>query len=294
MHKYLRSIGFSSYIHRKDIQKLLNEVHESPDNIEVSDLLDSTFITMEKDFGPDMGIGIFGEYDDTDRFQIEYYYPYFKSRIVSSIVPCNISRHTDRYAFSVMSEELRLGISLIFYLQNTNGYLSCVTDHIPLNRKLPIHLSAMSNSGCILLPIRKTSTERRQSLVMARKRVNLIESARNGDESAMESLTMLDIDQYNQAAMRIQHEDLYSIVDTCFMPAGMECDQYSIIGDILEMEEIRNTITDEIVYHFLIECNDIHFALLINSKDLYGEPAVGRRFKGDVWLQGHVDFPEVV
>lgn len=105
---------------------------------------------------------------------------------------------------------------------------------------------------------------------------------------------MYDIDQFNQAAMRIQHEDLYSIVDTCFMPAGMECDQYSIIGDILEMEEIENTFTHEKIYHFLLECNDIHFSVIINQKDLFGEPAVGRRFKGDVWLQGYVDFPEEV
>ena len=291
MHKYLRAIGFSKFVHRREIQKLLNEVHESPDNIEVSDLLDSTFVTMEKDFGPHMGIGIFGEYDDADRFQIEYYYPYFKSSIVSSVVSCSVSRHTDRYAFSVMCEELRLGISLIFYLQNTNGYLNCVTEHIALNKKLPVHLSAMSNSGRILLPIKKTSAERKQSLVLAKKRVNLMESARNGDESAIESLTMLDIDQYNQAAMRIQHEDLYSIVDTCFMPAGMECDQYSIVGDILEVEEVKNTLTNEIVYRLLLECNDISFSLLINQKDLLGEPTVGRRFKGDVWLQGHVDFP---
>ncbi len=292
MHKYLRTIGFSGYIRHRDIQKLLNEVYESPDNIEVSDLLDSTFITMEKNFGPDMGIGIFGEYDDTDRFQIEYYYPYFNSKVVSSNAPCSVSRHADKYAFSVMCEEYRFGISLIFYLQNTNSYLNCVNDCIPLNKKMPIRLSAMSNSGRILLPIQKTARERKQSLVMSKKRVNLIESARNGDESAMESLTMYDIDQYNQAAMRIQHEDLYSIVDTCFMPTGMECDQYSILGDILEIEEITNTFTKEELYHFLIECNDVHFSLIINKKDLLGEPAVGRRFKGDVWLQGSVEFPE--
>ena len=292
MHKYLRAIGFSSYIRHKDIQKLLDQVYEKPDNIEVSDLLDSTFITMEKNFGPDMGIGIFGEYDNTDRFQIEYYYSYFNSNVVSSNAPCSISRHSDRYAFSVMCEEYRFGISLIFYLQNTNGYLDCVSDHISLNKKLPIRLNAMSCSGRILLPIRKTASERKQSLVMSKKRVNLIESARNGDESAMESLTMYDIDQYNQAAMRIQHEDLYSIVDTCFMPTGMECDQYSILGDILEMKEISNTFTGEAIWHFLIECNDVRFSLIINKKDLLGEPAVGRRFKGDVWLQGCVDFPE--
>ena len=292
MHKYLRAIGFSDYTRHKEIQKLLSQVYDKPDNIEVSDLLDSTFITMEKDFGKDMGIGIFGEYDDDDRFQIEYYYPYFKSSTVSSNISCSISRRADRYAFSVMCEEYRLGISLIFYLQNTNGYLNCISDHISLKQKMPIRLSAMSNNGCILLPIRKTVADRNQALVMSKKRVNLIESARNGDESAMESLTMYDIDQFNQAAMRIQHEDLYSIVDTCFMPAGMECDQYSIIGDILEMEEIENTFTHEKIYHFLLECNDIHFSVIINQKDLFGEPAVGRRFKGDVWLQGYVDFPE--
>lgn len=292
MHKYLRAIGFSSYLRHKDIQKLLNEVYEKPDNIEVSDLLDSTFITMEKNFGPDMGIGIFGEYDEDDRFQIEYYYPYFNSKTVSSNALCSISRHSDKYAFSVMCEEYRFGISLIFYLQNTNGYLNCVNDHISLNRKLPIRLNAMSGSGRILLPIRKTASDRKQSLVMSKKRVNLIESARNGDESAMESLTMYDIDQYNQAAMRIQHEDLYSIVDTCFMPTGMECDQYSILGDIREIEEISNTFTGEALWHFLVECNDVHFSLVINKKDLLGEPAVGRRFKGDIWLQGYVDFPE--
>ncbi|MDY2627865.1 MAG: DUF3881 family protein [Lachnospiraceae bacterium] len=294
MHKYLRSVGFSGYMRHKEIQSLLDEVYKAPDNIEVSDLLDSTFITMEKNFSTNMGIGIFGEYDDTDRFQIEYYYPYYKSSVVSSNACCSISRHADRYAFSVMSEEYRFGISLIFYLQNTNGYLDCVSDRIPLNRKMPIRLNAMSNSGCILLPLRKTASERKQSLVMSRKRVNLIESARNGDESAMESLTMYDIDQYNQAAMRIQHEDLYSIVDTCFMPTGMECDQYSILGDILEMEELNNIMTGEVIYHFLIECNDVQFSLIINKKDLMGEPAVGRRFKGDVWLQGYVDFPEEI
>ena len=27
-------------------------------------------------------------------------------------------------------------------------------------------------------------------------------------------------------------------------------------------------------------------------EDLFGEPAVGRRFKGVVWLQGFIEFPE--
>lgn len=292
MHKFLRTIGFSDYIHRKDIQKLLDQVFDTPDNIEVSDLLDCNFVTMEKDFYPGTGIGIFGEYDEADRFQIEYYYPYYRSDLVSSQALCSISRHADHYAFAVMCEEFRLGIPMIFYLQNTNGYLTCMNDHIPLNQKLPIHLNGLSVSGCILLPLKKTVSERKEALVKAKKRVRLIESARNGDEEAIESLTMQDIDQYNHAARRIQYEDLYSIVDTCFMPAGMECDQYSIVGDIQQIEEFTNPLTQEKIYSFLVECNDILFPVLINQKDLMGEPAVGRRFKGDIWLQDRIDFPE--
>ena len=292
MHKYLRAIGFSDYIHHKDISNLLNLVHEKPDNIETTDVLDSTFVTMEKDFGEHFGIGIFGEYDNTDRFQIEYYYPYYKSSIVSSKAPCSILRHSDRYAFSAICEEFRLGISMIFYLQNTNGYLDCVTDQIPLNHELPICLNAMTTNAAILLPILKTAADRKRALVSNQKRIDLIESAKNGDEEAIESLALYDIGQYSQASLRILKEDLYSIIDTCFMPAGVECDHYAILGDILECEQLTNSFTNEKLYRFLIECNDIQINLIMNQSDLIGEPAVGRRFKGDIWLQGRIQFPE--
>ena len=37
-----------------------------------------------------------------------------------------------------------------------------------------------------------------------------------------------------------------------------------------------------------IECNDIVFCVTINKDDLLGEPIVGRRFKGSIWMQGTV------
>ena len=40
----------------------------------------------------------------------------------------------------------------------------------------------------------------------------------------------------------------------------------------------------------VIDCNDLKFTLCINKKDLYGEPAPGRRFKGTVWMQGEIHF----
>ena len=51
----------------------------------------------------------------------------------------------------------------------------------------------------------------------------------------MESLTIEDLDLYSMASRRATREDIYSIVDTTFMPSGIECDQYSILGEIKEV-----------------------------------------------------------
>ena len=53
----------------------------------------------------------------------------------------------------------------------------------------------------------------------------------------MESLTMEDIDLYSSITRRIQNEDILSIVTTYFMPYGIESDQYSVLGDIIELTE---------------------------------------------------------
>ena len=80
------------------------------------------------------------------------------------------------------------------------------------------------------------------------------------------------------------NEDIFSIVSSTFMPYGIESDQYSILGEILDYTIVEK----EHIYCMKIECNDLIFDVCINSKDLIGEPAVGRRFKGNIWMQGRV------
>ena len=72
------------------------------------------------------------------------------------------------------------------------------------------------------------------------KRMNLIAAARNGDEEAIENLTLEDIDTYSMVSRRILNEDIFSIVETYFMPYGIECDMYSVLGDILNYEVVEN------------------------------------------------------
>ena len=121
-------------------------------------------------------------------------------------------------------------------------------------------------------------------------RNDLIVAARNGDEEAIESLTIEDLDIYSQISRRITREDLYSIVDTTFMPYGVECDQYSVIGEILELKASDNPYTSETVYTMVLDCNDVIIKMAVNRTDLMGAPEVGRRFKGNLWISAHVNF----
>ena len=41
-----------------------------------------------------------------------------------------------------------------------------------------------------------------------------------------------------------------------------------------------------------LSCNEIAFDVCINQKDLMGEPEVGRRFKGNIWMQGFINYPD--
>ena len=99
------------------------------------------------------------------------------------------------------------------------------------------------------------------------------------------------MDTYTTISKKIQKEDVFSLVDTCFMPYGVECDHYSILAEITECNLVKNKLTSEEIYLMTLNCNDMTFDLCINKEDLYGEPAVGRRFKGTIWMQGYINFP---
>ena len=74
------------------------------------------------------------------------------------------------------------------------------------------------------------------------------------------------------------------------MPNGIECDTYSILGKILEMNTIENEYSGEELYIMKLDVNDLKFDLCVPVDHVIGEPTIGRRFKADVWLQGRVNF----
>ena len=74
------------------------------------------------------------------------------------------------------------------------------------------------------------------------------------------------------------------------MPFGIECDKYSILGTILDFTTTENIATKEELYIMDLEVNDLRFSLCVPKARVVGEPANGRRFKGNIWLQGKINF----
>lgn len=288
MHKFLRAIGFSN-IRKKDIEMILDEVIENPETMRVTKDSDGNeFSELYKSFGNGVGILLRGFYDENDVFQKSYYIPVSIPQACSTHEQVDIEKHAEKESYAGICDEVRLGVTLIFYLQNVADFLSEYRLNIHTKNLFGANLSALSVEGQILLPVQQKVLERQIASNKQEKRQKLIAEAREGNEEAIENLSIEEMDLYSQLSRRIKKEDILSIVSTTFMPYGIESDQYSIIGNILEVEEVVNVITNETLYCMEIESNNLTFRLTINKDDLLGEPAVGRRFKGNIWMQGTV------
>lgn len=290
MHKFLRSIGFSE-LKKEDLEKIFEQIINKPTVQKIAtDSEGNEFAEISKEFGEFFGISLRGIYKEDDTFEIEYYYPYLCGKNISTREPAEVEKHAEKESYAGICDEVRIGVTLIFYLQNVVDYLAVKNSRGYMNLAEGVILGALSTDGKILLPVNKTENKVRNSKKEGTDRNHLIAAARDGDEDAIENLTLEDIDTYSLLSRRITHEDVLSIVNSYFMPYGIESDQYSILGEIMDCTLLQNHMTEENVYSLDILCNDMVFSVCINQKDLIGEPEVGRRFKGTVWMQGSIKY----
>lgn len=290
MHSYLRAIGFGALSKEADAEKFLDETFYDYTKREIARGENNTaFIQMCKEYAPNMGIMIYGNLDENG-FHRQHYFPYFTGAQVSTKDELTIEKRVDGISYAGVCDDGRVGVSIIFYVQNIAQYQRETFLDSVFRKSMSATLSGLSNGGMILLPVKKDIDQISRQQKSTAKRNQLLSAAKNGDEEAIESLTIEDMDMYSMISRRMYTEDIYSIIDTFFMPYGIECDQYQIMGNIQYCEKVVNSATDEHVYQMGIECNDLCFDICINEKDLLGEPEAGRRFKGNIWLQGHVNF----
>lgn len=293
MHKYLSAIGFKHIETREQLNKLLKFTETSfqdektvkvKDDMEVSERI--------KHFTKDMGLMIVGSYDQDDQYEREHYIPFFLGKGEKKFDEIAIERHIAKNSYAGACEYPGIGITIIYYLQNAVEYLSELKYHQLNKDSVSITLSGLASEGKILLPVIQEKVSFVEKEESFKRHSKLLKEARSGDENAIESLTMQEMDTYSMISKRIENEDVLSIVSTYFMPCGLECDQYSILGEILKYEKRENSLTKEKIYVMTLDCNGLEFDVCINAEDLMGEPEIGRRLKASIWLQGRMNFEE--
>lgn len=315
MHLFLRAIGFSDCSEEQEkrfIEMAIQSGLKKECLLSYCDAFDRVQLLIPT--SESMGICVYGR-KAAAGIEPLYYFPLVMGSSISNNDELVIERHADKESFEVVCEDIKAGVTLMFYLQNALDYLNFRASQInagmrrdiygfDLNRKnmaekeaiagKSVVLTALSVGGMVLLPSygsRKRELTPREAAREAKYR-NLIAAAKNGNQDAIESLTIEDLDTYTSISRRITSEDVLSIVESSFMPCGVECDQYSVIGEILELEIQKNVFTEEKVIMMKLDCNEILLDVAINEADLVGEPVPGRRFKGNIWLMGEVGFDE--
>ncbi len=317
MHRYLRAVGFSEFERKAQLDEFFDE-HLKNEN------LISTYITGDMrlcgqyniNVCSNAGISVIGEQEKNALAKIDFYYPYIKGYDYTLIEECTIERHSDKESYAGIIDDYRMGIALIFYLTNGNVYNSLLKKYKISDIKIDrIFLSALSIEGRVILPVDNKGKNVNEFADKKRLNTEFRDNYENDidfDDKPISERLIENIDDFSDGIdkkdisigigikipsnvvgaqeMRLKNEDLYSIVETSLVPHGIECDKYQIVAEILSVTEKTNTYTNEKLYEMRVSTMGLQFNLMINEKDLDGEPLPGRRFRGVIWLLGEIEF----
>ena len=189
MHKFLRAIGFSE-ITKKELDQLMGQIIERPMLQKVAqDSEGNEFAELSSEFGDFFGLSLRGTFHEDDSFDFSYYYPYYCGNRISTMEQVEIEKHAEKESYAGICDDVRLGVTLIFYLQNVPDYLAVKNNKFYQNQSEGVILGALSTEGKVLLPVNKTEQKNPPTQQNTDERNRLIAEARNGNEDAIENLT---------------------------------------------------------------------------------------------------------
>ena len=107
MHSYLRAVGFSKVRSREEIKEIIGDtVRNYDEKIAVEDHPDGIFTEFSKNYGCDCGITVCGQYDEYNRFHVDYYFPFFRGTGITTQEQVTVERHLDRESFAGACDDL--------------------------------------------------------------------------------------------------------------------------------------------------------------------------------------------
>ena len=175
MHSYLKAIGFSDITEKKELDTILQDVIQNYDEkTVVEDRSNHLFTELSKMYGCDFGITVCGEYDEDDQFQMEYYFPYFRGTGITMEEEVVIEKHAGKESYAGACDDMRIGVTIIFYLQNAGEYLTQRCKGHYAGGVHSLTLSGLAKKGTILLPVLKQEAEAAEAEEKTMKRLFVI------------------------------------------------------------------------------------------------------------------------
>ena len=160
MHQYLKAIGFNNIHTRKDLKKLLSETEENfTHQTVVSYRQGEDFCEFQKEYGQGIGISVCGELTEDEKFERAYYFPYFTGSGITTYADITVERKIEKEQYVGLCEDAKVGISLIFTIQNGIEYMRERKAGFVEGVQTSVTFSGLALSGMILLPVVKNEQQ---------------------------------------------------------------------------------------------------------------------------------------
>ena len=292
MHEFLRAVGLKSIKTKEQLKALTAWVLEKPDRFRAASLPDEENLAVaERLTSESSGVAVVGAVNEQGDLVPEYYFPYTGSSLISSDAPLSVEKQISRNGYIGLCEDDRLDISLIFSVKNVTDAAKQLQEGM-LTGKLfrRVSLSLLLSDGTILLPIAIPDRVLKKREESEKRRKALMNDYANGDPEAFEKMARESVLRFEKMMDRVEKSDVYSVVNSFFMPHGMESDRYYFLGTIKHCRENENRITHEHFYEMTVDVNGMEFSASVNASDLTGVPAEGYRLRGHAWMSGELRY----
>lgn len=292
MHEYLRAIGLASVQTKKQLKMLTDWVLEAPDRFRTAETNGEDAIAVaERHVADTAGVAVVGTVNESGNLIPEYYFPYLDSSLLSSDAPLSVEKQTAKNGYIGMADDERLNLSLIFSVRNVTDAARYLNEDPFANREFKtVSLTLLASDAMVILPISSREHVLKAREERAKRQSAFLKDINSGDEKAFERFAAASVNRFEKMMKMIENSDVYSVVESFFMPHGMESDRYYFLGTITSCREVRNHVTNERFYALNIDVNGVEFALAVHEDDLVGAPAEGLRIRGHAWMAGELRY----
>ena len=152
---------------------------------------------------------MYGEMDQDKIFEREYYVPYFEGTGITTYADVLVERRIAKRDVCRNLRGCKSGSKYYFPYTNAIEYMKEKQLGGLAKRTTSVTLSGLGSSGMILFPISKDEHLEKTRKEEERNRMMLLSAARSGDQEAMETLTLDDIDTYSKVSKRLITEDIF-------------------------------------------------------------------------------------